>query len=483
MNPSRPHQPHHPILECDFMSPTILVIDDEASNRVTLERILKREGYDILHASSGREGLDLLRTHGIDVLLTDLKMPGMSGLDVLRASKKLDERVEVVVMTAFGTVETAVEAMKEGAYDFIVKPLKRLELVSCIKKALEKRTLSMENAFLRAQLTSYGQGDIISQSPSMRQLLSEIEQVAPSEATVLITGESGTGKGRLARLIHRMSSRNAKRLVTINCAAIPETLIESELFGYEKGAFTGATEQKMGRFDVALEGTLFLDEVTELKPGVQVRLLRVLQDGEYERVGGTDTLHSDVRVLAATNINIEEAVESGAFREDLFYRLNVIRLSVPPLRDRYEDISLLAHHFLDTYKEKNRKPLSGFTPEALEVLQAWNWPGNVRELENAVERAVVLCRGESISELDLPEALRDGKGKNNSIHFSIGTTLKTVERRMIEETLRSCKGDKTLAASLLGTTSRTLYRREADWIDGSELDAEEPSTTEESEDS
>jgi two-component system response regulator HydG len=251
--------------------------------------------------------------------------------------------------------------------------------------------------------------------------------------------------------------------VTVNCAAIPESLLESELFGYEKGAFTGAVARKEGRFDLAHGGTLFLDEVTEMKPAVQVRLLRVLQDGEYERVGGTETLHADVRVIAATNRDIRTQIEKGDFREDLYYRLNVIPLSVPPLRDRYEDIALLAQHFLVRYAQKNQKDLKGFTPEALEALNGWRWAGNVRELENAVERAVVLCRGDRIDVLDLPPGLREGQGRRKRLAFEVGTPLKNIERRMIEETLRFCDGDKSLAASLMGITARTIYRREAEW--------------------
>ncbi|TNE92108.1 MAG: sigma-54-dependent Fis family transcriptional regulator [Deltaproteobacteria bacterium] len=442
----------------------ILVIDDDSSNQVTLERLLSREGYEVRKAGSGREGLELFRQQPVDLVLTDFKMPGMSGIDVLRAVRTLDPDVEVLVMTAYGTVETAVEAMKEGAYDFVAKPLKRLELVTTVKKALEKRALTIENRHLREQLGEVGEGQIIGRSSAMRELLDECEQVAPSDATVLITGESGTGKGRLARAIHRMSRRKDGPLVTVNCAALPEALLESELFGYEKGAFTGAAGKKEGRFDLAAGGTLFLDEITEVSPVVQVKLLRVLQDGEYERVGGTRTLHADVRVVAASNRDIEQAVAEGRLREDLYYRLNVIHLAVPPLRERNDDVPLLAHHFLARFTAKNNKDLAGFEPEALEALSAWSWPGNVRELENAVERAVVLCRDDRIGLDDLPRAVRAGRGeRDQSVSFAVPTPLKDVERRMIEETLRYTQGDKGLAASLLGTTARTLYRREAEW--------------------
>jgi two-component system response regulator HydG len=445
------------------MSQTILVVDDDDANRVTLERLLRREGYEVHHAASGRDAIETLRARAIDLVLTDLKMPGMTGLDLLRAVRAIDPDVEVVVMTAYGTVETAVEAMKDGAYDFVAKPLKRIELVTTVRKALEKRGLQIENRHLREQLGAIGRGELVGRSDVMRALLAEVEQVAPSDATILLTGESGTGKGRIAQLLHRMSRRRAQRFVTVNCAALPESLLESELFGYEKGAFTGAISRKEGRFDLAAGGTLFLDEVTEMPPTVQVKLLRVLQEGEYERVGGTETIRADVRVVAATNRDIEGAIAAGMFRQDLFYRLNVIRLDIPSLRAREGDVPLLAQHFLHTYAVKNGKEVAGFEPDALDALAAWSWPGNVRELENAIERAVVLSREARIGLQDLPPAVRQGRGGRAFLSFEVGTPLKVIERRMIEATLRQVGGDKNLAANLLGITARTIYRREAEW--------------------
>ncbi len=445
--------------------PRILVVDDEQANRVTLERILRREGWDVLQAPDGRQALDTLRAQGADVVITDLKMPGMSGLELLRAIKALSPDIEVLLMTAYGTVETAVDAMKEGAYDFVTKPLRRMELVRTIRKALEKRGLILENQRLREQLESGPTHDVIGSSGAMRQVLEEVDQVAPSDASVLLVGESGTGKSMLARALHERSRRRQARLVTVNCAAIPENLLESELFGHEQGAFTGAIAKKEGRFDLARGGTMFLDEVTEMSPSVQVKLLRVLQEGEYERVGGTRTLNADVRVVAASNRNIEEAVRNKSFREDLYYRLNVIEVRVPSLRERIEDVPLLAAHFLARYAAKNRKEVHGLSNEALDALMGHSWPGNVRELENVIERAVVLCRG-AIVELELlPPALRNNEGGRKALTFTVGTPLKTVERLMIEETLRHAAGDKTLAANLLGITARTIYRREAEWKD------------------
>ncbi len=445
------------------MEPIVLVVDDEEANRLTLERILVREGLNVVHAANGREALERAREQPVALMLTDLKMPGMDGLSLMKTARSLDPDLEVIVMTAYGTVETAVEAMKEGAYDFVTKPLRRADLVRAVRKALEKRALVAENRALKVELARAQPEDLIGRSGPMRLLLEEALQVADSEASVLITGESGTGKGLLARWLHRSSPRREGRLVTVNCAALPEALMESELFGYEPGAFTGAQGRKEGRFDLARGGTLFLDEITEMSPGVQAKLLRVLQDGEYERVGGTRTLRADVRVIAATNREPEAVVRDGKLREDLYYRLNVIRLTLPPLRERRDDIPLLARHFVALHAIRNKRPVGGLSAEAMEALITWPWPGNVRELENALERAVVLARGELIGLADLPPALRAQQSGPSVLHFSVGTPLNRVERDMIEATLKAVGGDKARAAALLGITSRTIYRREAEW--------------------
>lgn len=449
--------------------PAILVIDDEEPNRIALERIFTREGWEVRSAGDGRQGLERLREGDVGVVVSDLKMPGMGGLELLRAARQFAPEVQVILVTAYGTVESAVEAMKEGAYDFVTKPLRRAEVIASVRKALEKHELVRENLRLRAQLAQAAPGELVGQSAPMRTLMEEAAQVAPSMASVLMTGESGTGKGLLARWMHAQSPRRERRLVTVNCAAIPEALLESELFGYEAGAFTGAAGRKEGRFDLALGGTLFLDEVTEMPLPLQVKLLRVLQEGEYERLGGTRTLQADVRVLAATNRDPDRAIAEGRLRADLYYRLNVIRLHVPALRERRQDIPLLARHFVAVHARRNQRVIRGIEEDVVAALEQYDWPGNVRELENAMERAVVLAREETIRLTDLPPAIRNtppGSGSTHWLTFGVGTPLSEVERRMIEATLRQCGGDRVIAAGLLGITARTIYRREAEWRAG-----------------
>jgi len=441
----------------------VLVVDDEEANRLILERILNREGLKITHAGDGQEALVRIRESRPDLVLTDLKMPKMSGMELMRAAHELDPDLQFVLMTAYGTVETAVSAMKEGAYDFVTKPLRRTEIVRTVQNALEKRALVRENRSLRDQLERTRNEDLIGHSSTMQALIEDASQVADSMASVLITGESGTGKGLLARFVHRNSPRREGPLITVNCGALPDNLLESELFGYEPGAFTGARGRKEGRFDAAAGGTLFLDEITEMAPAVQAKLLRVLQDGNYERLGGTKTLHSDARVLAATNRDPREAVQSGVLREDLYYRLDVIRIHLPPLRERQDDIPMLARHFVAFYTRRHARKITAIAPEAIEALQTWSWPGNVRELENAIERAVVLCRKDTITLQDLPPGLAAQRANPIRLTFEVGSPLSLVERKMIEATLRRVDGDKTRAAQLLGVTSRTLYRRLAEW--------------------
>jgi len=445
------------------MSHTILVVDDDRSNRQTLQRILTKAGYEVEDAASGKEALERLRARSTSLLLTDLKMPGMDGVELLRASRMVSPDTEVVLMTAYGTVETAVESMKEGAYDFLTKPLKRHEILKAVRKALEKRSLVAENRALRARLeaadTAGPLGRIIGHSTALRGVLDVVQQVAPTNATVMITGESGTGKELVARAIHDLSPRASQPLVSLACAALPETLLESELFGHEAGSFTGAAGQRKGRFESAHDGTLFLDEVSETPPATQVKLLRVLQEGEFERVGGNRTLSVDVRIVAATNRDITSMVAAKEFREDLYYRLNVIHLELPPLRQRAGDVPLLVDHFVRLYAERHSKPVTSVAPQAMDLLDGYDWPGNVRELQNTVERAVVLSASDRLDVDALPATLRDSEGRSEQLSFPVGTPLREVERRMIQETLRLTDGDKKLAANLLGIHSRTIYRR------------------------
>ncbi|HTJ45510.1 MAG TPA: sigma-54 dependent transcriptional regulator [Kofleriaceae bacterium] len=448
----------------------VLVVDDEPAIVESLEKIFKREGMSVLTATDGAAGLDLLRKHRVGVLLTDLMMPRTTGMDLLKAAKTVAPETEVVLMTAYGTVETAVDAMKEGAYDFVTKPLKRAHVVRIVRNALDKQSLIVENRALKAQLAEKRRRAIIGTSLPWRRTMDTVMQAAVSEATVLLLGESGTGKELLARSLHDNSPRGKGPFVAINCAAIPESILEGELFGYEKGAFTGATSAREGRFEAAHGGTLFLDEIGEISRHVQVKLLRVLQEGEIERLGASGRPRRiDIRLVAATNVDLAEAVKAGRFREDLFYRLNVIPVHVPPLRDRRDDVTLLVQHFLQIYGSKNAKPINGCTQAALDKLVDYAWPGNVRELENAIERAVVLTRGTVIDEDALPREVRDSAAAGGpGMTFAIGTPLHDIEMRVIRETLRHTRGDKRLAAKLLGIATRTIYRRLAEVGEGGE---------------
>ncbi|MEZ4443722.1 MAG: sigma-54 dependent transcriptional regulator [Polyangiaceae bacterium] len=447
-------------------APTVLVVDDEAANVMSLERIFKREGFRVLTASGAKEALALARNHRVSVLLTDLMMPGVSGLELLKAMKQVLPDTEVVMMTAYGTVETAVQAMREGAYDFVEKPLKRMTIVKTVRKAAERQSLLAENRSLRQEIKNLTTREIVGSSPALRRVLDVANQAAPSSATVLVLGESGTGKELLARYIHDRSTRADGPFVAVNCSAIPETILEAELFGHERGAFTGAHERREGRFAKAAGGTLFLDEIGELSPSVQVKLLRVLQEGEYEPVGG-DTVVADVRIVAATNRDLEAEVAAGTFREDLYYRLNVIAITAPPLRQRREDIPLLVDHFLGLYCAKNGRARLTAPRAVLQALSDYRWRGNVRELENVIERAAVLCRGDKLDLDDLPETIRESTAQEpNALTINVGTPLDEVERRLIRETLRHAGGDKSVAAQMLGISARTIYRKLAEMGEG-----------------
>jgi len=374
----------------------VLVVDDEPANLASIEKIFQRDGMRVLTADGAKAALEVCRTHRVQVVLTDLMMPGISGLELLRAIKQLSPDTEVVMMTAYGTVETAVQAMREGAYDFVEKPLKRMTIVKSVRKAAERQSLVAENRSLRNEIKLLTRREIVGSSPALRRVLDVATQAAPSSATVLILGESGTGKELVARFIHDHSSRAKAPFVAVNCSAIPETILEAELFGHERGSFTGAFARRDGRFARAAGGTLFLDEIGELSPSVQVKLLRVLQEGEYEPVGG-DTVRADVRIVAATNKDLRVLIQQGLFREDLFFRLNVVPLRLPPLRERAEDIGDLARHFF-TQAHSEGLPLKSMESLALDRLKRYKWPGNIRELENLIRRLAALYPQEVISE-------------------------------------------------------------------------------------
>ncbi|MBU1070086.1 sigma-54 dependent transcriptional regulator [Myxococcota bacterium] len=441
----------------------LLLVDDEAAILDSLRRLLERDGYVVSTARSAEEALGILQRETFDLLVTDLRLPHLSGLELLRLVRRMSPDTEVILMTAYGQIEDAVEAMKEGAYDFLPKPVKKAALTKTLDKAMERRRLVQENRQLRARLDKAEQDRMmVGHSPAFRHLQDLIRQVASSEATVLLRGESGTGKELAARAIHRLSARSGLPFVAVNCAALPESIIESELFGYVKGAFTGASGDRPGRFRQADTGTLFLDEIGDLAPHLQIKLLRVLQEGEIEPVGADRPVQVNVRLLAATHRNLEEAVASGRFRSDLYYRLNVISITLPPLRERTDDIALLAAHFMEQFNRKNNKSFLGITQQALDVLTSHHWPGNVRELENVIERAVVLGRGEFISLENLPPELTAITPSGGSITLPIGVPMEEIERTMIRETLRFTGGNKQDAARLLGIATRTIYRRLAD---------------------
>jgi two-component system response regulator HydG len=439
---------------------TILVVDDEPELRRALSKLLTRNGYHVLTAGNGEEGLAVLRQEDVHLVLSDLQMPRMGGLDLLKAAQVVSPNTEFVIITGHGTIETAVGAMRAGAYDFIEKPFSVTTTLKVVRKALEKQNLIAENRQLRQRLDEIqGVNDIIGNSEPMRQAIEITRQVAASSATILLTGESGTGKEVFASAIHRWSERSKRAMVRVSCAALPDNLLEAELFGYEKGAFTGAVARRKGRFEAAQGGTLFLDEVGEMSLTTQVKLLRVLQENVIERLGGNETIYVDVRIIAATNSDLPAMVAAGTFREDLYYRLNVINLELPSLRSRGEDVILLSNFFLNKYNEKNSKQLAGFTPAATEVMSRYAWPGNVRELENAIERAVVLSKDKLVDVDVLPGPVVVGRQRFDTVTIPVGTTLRDAEMELIQATLESTGGDKETAANILGIASRTIYRK------------------------
>jgi len=439
----------------------ILVIDDDESLRRVLEYNLAQEGYAVLTAASGEQGLDLLRKEGADLVLTDVRMAGMDGLQVMEAVRKSDPNVQVIIITAFGTIEMAVEAMKAGAFHYISKPFNRDELKLTIRKALELKALQRENTVLRQALKTGSELDnLVAESPPMRQIVDLIQRVAPTETTVLILGESGTGKELVARAIHGLSSRSGGPFVAVNCAAIPENLLESELFGHVRGAFTGAVRDRIGKFESAEGGSIFLDEIGEMRPELQVKMLRCLEERAVERVGDNRPIRVDVRVVAATNKDLGKAIQAGEFREDLYYRLNVVPIAIPPLRERREDVRPLVQHFL---RNLDASPRMTVTPDAFRALETYDWPGNVRELENALERALIFQRGEAITLADLPETIRTPRNKESvGLPVSLpetGLSLEEVEKELILRALRKHDWNQSRAARYLGITRHTLLYR------------------------
>ena len=442
----------------------VLVVDDEANARNALAELLDDAGYSVSTAADGRTALLQMEQVDPEVVLTDLKMPGMDGLSLIERGRPMFPHATFIVMTAFGTIDTAVQAIKLGAESYLTKPLELEAVIAIVDRALARARLSREAAELRERVDERFQFDkILGEHPSMQRLMKNVAQVARSRATVLIHGETGTGKELIAAAIHQNSKRKDKPFIRLNCASLSETLLEFELFGHERGSFTGALGRREGRFKQADGGTLFLDEVSEIPIGVQIKLLRFLQEREFERVGGNETLKVDVRVVAATNRNLKQRVDDGRFREDLFYRLKVVQLDVPPLRVRRSDIPLLAHAFLRKYAAENDRPVQGLTEDALQHLMIYPWPGNVRELENAIERSVVMCEGNLIHREDLPTSAH-GDSQNGSVMALIpGITMSELERMAILRTLDAVDGSTARAAEILGISQRKIQYRVKEW--------------------
>lgn len=446
--------------------PSILIVDDERGTREVLAKFL-RANYDVTLAEDGQVGLNLLERNHYDLVLTDIRMPGAGGFSILEKTLKLENPPPCILFTAYGSIETAVDAMKQGAFDFVTKPVNFDQLEILIARALESRRIRQENRELKQRLEDkFGLKGIIGNSSAMQKVIETVRQVAPTRSTVLITGESGTGKELIAQAIHQLSGRSG-RFVAVHCAALPESLLESELFGHEKGAFTGASEQRRGRFELADGGTLFLDEIGEISQQIQVKLLRVLETRSFERLGGTETLSTDARVVTATNRDLEAMVAEGSFREDLFYRLDVVRIHLPPLRERTEDIPPLVKHFIDLFARENGKEAPAISEDAMSALCSYAWHGNIRELKNCVERMIVLCRNQEIGienvPLNIRENLHPGIARKPSsfpgAEQSSGCDLEANEKILIERALGECGGNRTRAAEKLGISRRTLQRK------------------------
>ena len=457
------------------MIKTVLVVDDDKNTREGLKLALEPEGYNVLLAAEAQPALEILRGEDIDLMLTDLRMPGIDGLELTQLTRKISPQTQVIILTAYGTVETAVEAMQQGAYNYLTKPVNLDNLKMLVEQAISARDLASENVALKERLTKqYGFEKIIGNSREMISIFETVRQVAPTRANILVTGDSGTGKELIANALHNLSGRADKPFMAVHCASITRTLLESELFGHERGAFTGAVSFKRGKFERADGGTLFLDEISEIDLDIQVKLLRFLEQWEFERVGGTKLIKVDVRLVAATNRNLKEMVEKGSFRDDLYYRLNVVTIHIPPLRERTGDITLLANHFVGEIAAINKKPTPAIAPDAMAALEAYHWPGNVRELRNCIESIVVMLReNEQITLEKIPANFRNNAGAavglvtsassqaapENAILLSPGTSLQDAEKLLIEETLRNNNYNVSQAARVLNISRRTLHRK------------------------
>ena len=441
------------------MTYNILVVDDEKNIREGLGKVLELDGYKVLLACDGKEAIQVLDRGGIDLVITDLKMPNLSGEEVLQKATGSSANLPVIILTGHGTIENAVQAMKNGAYDYLTKPVNMDRLSLLVQRALSARELMLQHRALQEELQKRNQfSNIIGKSESMRKIFEVVQQVAPSRASVLITGESGVGKEMIADALHYNSPRREKPLIKVHCAALTETLLESELFGHERGAFTGAVARKRGRFELAHLGTIFLDEIGEMSQNLQIKLLRVLEDKTFERVGGEETIEVDVRLIAATNRELKSAIEEGSFREDLFYRLNVVNIHLPPLRERKEDIPLLMAAFVKEFSEENGKNIEAIEPKARMILYNYLWPGNVRELRNCIESAVVMSKSSIITVDDLPPHIHSAS-EQDYLKITAGSTLADIEREAIRATLVQQNGNKTRAAEALGIGRKTLHRK------------------------
>jgi DNA-binding NtrC family response regulator len=437
----------------------VLVVDHEKNIRTGLGKAIELDGHNVLLAEDGQSALELVESDEIDLIIADLKMPRVSGEELLRRIVETYPTLPVIILTGHGTIESAVQAMRDGAYDFLTKPVNLDRLSLLVKRALSTRELALQHRALQEELDQRRQfANIVGKSVEMKRIFDVIRQVAPTKASVLVTGDSGVGKELIADAIHNLSNRRQKPFVKVHCAALSESLLESELFGHEKGAFTGAVARKRGRFELAHSGTIFLDEIGEINPSVQIKILRVLQEKTFERVGGEETLDVDVRIISATNRDLKEAIETGAFREDLYYRLNVVNVHIPPLRERKEDITLLAAAFVKEFSQENEKQVDGIDPKARSLLYNYSWPGNVRELRNCMESAVVMSKGTVITTDDLPPSIATDS-ESDHVRIPLGATMDDAEKEIIRANLAAQNGNKSRTAEVLGIGRKTLHRK------------------------